>query len=87
MAMGSKGCIGFLPAASYCERCNSIAKDVMTDAHTLMDEEALEMLVVLRMNRTFMEHMRNKYQSLTKQQFGMTLVELVEKVQQKMLAV
>ena len=54
MAAGSKGCIGFLPAASFCERVNSVAKDVMTDAHTLMCDEALEMLVVLRINRKFM---------------------------------
>ena len=36
MAAGSMGCIGFLPAASFCQRANSVAKDVMTDAHTLM---------------------------------------------------
>ena len=87
MAVGSKGCIGFLPASSFCELCNSVAKDIMTDAHILMGEEALEMLVVLRMNRTFMEYMRKKYQSLTKQQFGMTLVELVEEEQQWMSSV
>ena len=78
MAVGSKGCIGFLPASSFCERCNSVAKDVMTDAHTLMGQEPLEMLVVLRMNRKFMEFMRSKYNSLTKQQFGMSLIELVK---------
>jgi len=78
MAAGSKGCIGFLPAASFCERVNSVAKDVMTDAHTLMCDEALEMLVVLRINRKFMEYMRSKYNSLTQDQFGMTLVELLD---------
>ena len=79
MAAGCKGCIGFLPASSFCERVNSIAKDVMTDAHTLMDKESLEKLVVLRINRGFMEYMRSKYNHLTKQQFGQTLVELVKK--------
>ena len=87
MAIGSKGCFSCPPASSFCERCNSVAKDVMTYAHTLMGKEALEMLVVLRMNRALMEDMRNKYQSLTKQQFGMTLVELVEKDQQRMSSV
>ena len=54
MASGSKGCISFLPAASFCERVNSVAKDVMTDAHLLMkDDDALKMMVVLRMNREF----------------------------------
>ena len=78
MAVGSKGCIGFLPAASFCERCNSAAKDVMTDAHTLMGEEPLEMMVVLQMNRKFMEYMRSRYGSLTKEQFGMSLIEIVD---------
>ena len=49
---------------------------VMTDAHTLMSDEELEMLVVLRMNRKFMEYMRSTFgQKLSKQPFGMTLVE------------
>jgi len=74
MAGGSKGCISFLPSQSFCERVNSIAKDVMTDAHTLMDDEELEMLVTLRMNRKFMEYMRGKYNHLSLQQFGKTLV-------------
>jgi len=78
MAAGSKGCIGFLPASSFCGRVNSVAKDVMTDAHTLMGREALEKLVVLRINREFMEYMRSKYNSLTKQQFGQTLVQIVK---------
>ena len=58
MASGSKGCISFLPAASFCERVNSVAKDVMTDAHLLMKDDALEMMVVLRINREFMEFTR-----------------------------
>ena len=58
MVMGSKDCIGFLPIALFCESCTSVAKDAMTDAYTLTGKEALEMLVVLRMNRAFMKHMR-----------------------------
>ena len=71
--MGLKDFVGFLPAASFCERCRSVTKEVMTDAHTLMDKETLGMLAVLQMNRMFMEHMREK-STLEKQQFGMTLV-------------
>ena len=78
MAVGSKGCIGFLPAASFCEQCSSAAKDVMTDAHTLMGEEPFEMMVVLQMNRKFMEYMSSKYSSLTKEQFGMPLIKIVD---------
>ena len=58
MTSGSKGCISFLPAAAFCERVNSVAKDVMTDAYLLMKDDALEMMVVLRMNRKFMEFTR-----------------------------
>ena len=47
MAAGLKGCIGFLPAASFCEQVNSVAKEVMTDAHLLMGNGSLEMMVVL----------------------------------------
>ena len=47
LASGSKGCLGLLPVASCCERCNSVAKDVTSDAHCLMYQEYLEMLVVL----------------------------------------
>ena len=78
MASGSNGAIGFLPAQSFCERCNSIAKDVMSDAHTLMNDEDLEMMVVLRMNRKFMEYMRTQFSHLTKQQFGMTMVSDIQ---------
>ena len=78
MASGSKGCISFLPAASFCERVNSAAKDVMTDAHLLMNDDALEMMVILRINREFMEFMREKHNDLSLQQFGKTVVELME---------
>ena len=76
MAGGSKGGIGFFPSQSYCERVNSIAKDVMTDAHTLMSSEELEMMVTLRMNRKFMKYMRHTYGHLSLQQFGKTVVSV-----------
>ena len=68
--------LGRIPASSFCERINSIAKDVMTDGHTAMKQDSLEKLVVLRMNREFMQYMRKKYNHLSKQQFGQTLVQL-----------
>ena len=49
----------------------------MTDGHTVMKQDSLEKLVVLRMNRDFMQYMRKKYNHLTKQQFGQTLIQLV----------
>ena len=40
-----------------------------------MSDEELEMLVTLRMNRKFMEYMRETYgEKLSKQPFQMTLV-------------
>ena len=50
MAAGSKarGCIIFLLAASFCEQVNSVAKDVMKDAHLLMKDDALEKMVILQ---------------------------------------
>ena len=78
MSVGLTCCIGFLQAASFCERVNSVAKDVMTDTHTLMSKGALEMVAVLRINCKFMEYMCLKYKYLTNQQFAMTLVKLVD---------
>ena len=40
----------------------------------MLDDEELEMLVVLRMNRDFMLHMRAHYNHLTRDQFGHTVV-------------
>ena len=65
MASGSKGCISFLPEASFCERVNSVSKDVTTDANLFMKDDALEMMVVLRMNREFMEFMRKTQQFIS----------------------
>ena len=65
MASGSKGCISFLPAAALCERVNSVAKDVMTDAHLLMKDGALEMMVILRMNCEFMKFVQKTPQYIS----------------------
>ena len=75
MAAGSKGCIGSLLAASFCEQVNSVAKDIMTDAHLLMGNESLKMMGVLRINRPIMEYMQEKYKDLPKQQFRQTVVQ------------
>ena len=46
----------------------------MRDAHTLMNDEDLDMMVVLWMNRKFMEYMCTHFSHLTKQHFGMNMV-------------
>ena len=48
-------------AASYVERVNSAAKDVMPDGSTLLDDLPLEMFTVLRMNVDFVTYFERKY--------------------------
>ena len=43
------------------------AGHVLTEGNTLLGDEELEMLVVLRMNRNFMRFMREKYGDVVKQ--------------------
>ena len=46
----------------------------MDEGNTLLDHKELHMLVVLRMNRPFMEYMRARHGDLSKQLFGQTVV-------------
>jgi hypothetical protein len=77
MASCSIAQLGALNAESYAERVNSAAKLIMTDANTLLDDEEVGMLVLLRMNESFMRFMRENYhaQVTNLQQFGRTVVE------------
>ena len=43
---------------NFCERILSEANDVCHDGVTLLDTEEINMLVVLRLNREFIQHMR-----------------------------
>ena len=47
-------------SSSFVERMNSCAKLIFTDGRTLLSDEELDMVVVLRMNRKFMEYMRGR---------------------------
>ena len=60
MASCSKGQIGALNAESFCERVLSQSNLVMTDGNTLLSDEEIEMVVILRVNREFMEFMREQ---------------------------
>ena len=55
MASCSKGQLGALNAESFCERCLSCANMVVTDGNTLLPDEDVKMLVILRMNVHFIE--------------------------------
>jgi hypothetical protein len=61
MAGCCDGQIGALNAESFAERVLSASNLVMTDGNTQLCDRDFEMLVVLRMNRDFMLHMRSNY--------------------------
>ena len=80
MASCSKGEIGALNSEGFSERILSNANDVMDKGNTLLGDEELEMLVVLRMNRDFMRFMRKNYNDICLQQFRHTVVLEVDNV-------
>jgi len=53
--------LGALNAESFCERVLSCVKLVVSDLHVSLKAEEIRMLVMLRMNREFMEYMRVSY--------------------------
>ena len=69
--------IGALNAESFAERIISASNTVMNEGNTLLNDGDLEKLVVLRMNREFMHHMRDHYfdEIKAQQPFNMSVVE------------
>ena len=53
--------LGVLNAESFCERVLSCVKLVVSDLHVSLKAEEIRILVMLRMNREFMEYMRSSY--------------------------
>jgi hypothetical protein len=53
--------LGALNAESFCERVLSCVKLVVSDLHVCLKAEEVLMLVMLWMNREFMEYMRASY--------------------------
>ncbi len=53
--------LGVLNAESFGERVLSCVKLVVTDLHVRLNADEIRMLVMLRMNREFMEYMRASY--------------------------
>ena len=60
MAKCSKYQIGTLVSQSFAERMNSAGKNIVTDNRGKLDPEIVNKLVVLRMNRKFMEYSRQE---------------------------
>ena len=74
MAISSQYNIGALNAESFCERIISAGNLVMTDGNTLLNDNELEMLILLRINRDFMTFMQEKYAHISKQNFKQTII-------------
>ena len=79
MASSSPYQIGALNAESYCERVLRCAGHILNEGNTVLGDDKLEKLVILRMNRAFMVHMRKHYRykvtdALTRQ-FGVSVVQ------------
>jgi hypothetical protein len=71
----SIGQIGALNSESFCERVLSACNLVMTEGNTLLGNDELEKLTLLRINRGFMEYMRAEYPNVSKQPFNQTVVQ------------
>ena len=50
-------------AASFCERMNSIAKDILDEGHSLLNDSELESMIILRANREFMKKVRGEWRA------------------------
>jgi hypothetical protein len=61
LPMMAVAALGALNAESFCERVLSCVKLVVSDLHVSLKAEEIRMLVMLRMNRGFMEYMRSSY--------------------------
>ena len=61
MAGCSLGQIGALNAESFCEQLISVANLIQTKGNTLMKDDLIKMLVILRMNKNFMGYMSTHY--------------------------
>ena len=60
-AIASRGSIGALMAASFCERINSCSNLVVTEGNSVLGPDLVEKVVMLRMNQGFIEMMRREY--------------------------
>jgi hypothetical protein len=55
------GQIGAVNAEGFAERITSCANLAMAYGNTLLNDKALEIIVVLRMNRSYMVYLRENY--------------------------
>jgi len=71
MVTTSKGSIGALLSAeaSFCERMNRSANQIVTAGNTFFGDDLVDKTVVLRMNKNFMKFMNLNYLWILKQSF------------------
>ena len=62
--------LGDLNTESFCERVLSCLKLVVSDLHVSLKADEIRMFVMLRMNREFMEYMRETYPSTPLSEFN-----------------
>ena len=70
MASSSKGQLGALIAESCCERVISVGNMISTDRNVVLNDDELEMLVVLKMNKDLIQFMRTYYATEIKKTSG-----------------
>jgi len=77
MASCAKRELGALNAESFYERCLSCANLIVTDGNTLLHDDEVKMLVILRMDYSFMEFMRANYSHIIcmQQRFNITVAK------------
>ena len=66
MTVASKGMMGSLMVSSFCECINSCANLVWTKNNCILSDDEIDMVVTLRMNRDFMQHMGLYYPEVIK---------------------
>ena len=64
LALGSSAGIGRLLASGFAERVNSQGNLTLDEGNTLLSDEEVDMLVMLRMNRDFLRFMRENFPKL-----------------------
>mmetsp|Transcript_27525 Transcript_27525/g.33424 ORF Transcript_27525/g.33424 Transcript_27525/m.33424 type:complete len:151 (+) Transcript_27525:51-503(+) len=79
MAGCSEGQVGGKIAESFIERVISVANLILTEGNTLLDDDELEMMTILRINREFMRYMRANHPRVAKQQHERSLCGPVTK--------
>ena len=85
MATTSEGSMGSLRASSFCERIISAANLILTKGNTVLSPEMINMCVVLRMNRRFMNWMRENHPELAMagaQKHNITVVPAASNLQE-----